>query len=330
MKISIHIILFLLSVSSAFSQAARIVTVPGKGLTGNDSLWVEQAISDSLAEINNLTPNQFLFGGIDGRVDQNSFFQQNTTASYLVGRYSLVGSTTNFTSSLSMDNLNNNTLGSIFTMNKQTGFGGEMQFFTEGTQQRTWNIIQRVFNGDPNQSGQISQAANLSFFVTRGNGTKAAPTFVTGTGSRLLNRPSFLFANGNTSNSEIIFLGTGTTSGNGGLNIAVPSLINTRDSSIVDPPINFLYSTGTGVLKPASINYLQNAGTSGALAGGAVLVLNSRVKATSIIVVSYNTIAGTPGILSVPTAGIVPGVAFTILSSSGTDTSTVNWHIAKY
>ncbi len=64
-----------------------------------------------------------------------------------------------------------------------------------------------------------------------------------------------------------------------------------------------------------------------ALIAGTTTVNTSAVTANSIIFLTANTLAGTPGTLSAPIAAIVPGVSFDIVSSSNTDTSTVNWWI---
>lgn len=63
------------------------------------------------------------------------------------------------------------------------------------------------------------------------------------------------------------------------------------------------------------------------LSGGTVTVSNSHVTANSKIIVTVNTPSGTQGFLSVPTASIIAGTSFIINSSSGTETSTVNWKI---
>ncbi len=72
-------------------------------------------------------------------------------------------------------------------------------------------------------------------------------------------------------------------------------------------------------------------GTSGTatLSGGTVTVTNSAVKAASRIFTARNTTGGTAGHLNAPVGSITPGVSFVINSSSGTDTSTVNWWIVN-
>jgi hypothetical protein len=70
-------------------------------------------------------------------------------------------------------------------------------------------------------------------------------------------------------------------------------------------------------------------GTSLAMTAGTITIATTAVTASSIIIVSYNTIAGTPGSISAPVASIVAGTSFDIVSSSNTDTSTVNWWIVN-
>ncbi len=68
-------------------------------------------------------------------------------------------------------------------------------------------------------------------------------------------------------------------------------------------------------------------GTSAAMTAGAITIATTSVTASSIIFLTTNTIAGTPGTLSAPVASIVAATSFDIVSSSATDTSTVNWII---
>ncbi|CAB4164237.1 hypothetical protein UFOVP816_8 [uncultured Caudovirales phage] len=68
-------------------------------------------------------------------------------------------------------------------------------------------------------------------------------------------------------------------------------------------------------------------GTTAAMTAGAITVNTTAVTASSIILVSHNTIAGTAGAVSAPAASRVAGTSFGIVSSSNTDTSTVNWLI---
>lgn len=63
---------------------------------------------------------------------------------------------------------------------------------------------------------------------------------------------------------------------------------------------------------------------SSTLVGGTVTVFTSSAKSTSLLYMSVKTIGGTVGTLSYT---ISDGVSFTINSSSGTDTSTVNWQL---
>lgn len=63
------------------------------------------------------------------------------------------------------------------------------------------------------------------------------------------------------------------------------------------------------------------------LVGGTVTVSTTAVATGSTIFLTCNTPGGTQGFLSAPTASIVNATSFVINSSSGTDTSTVNWWI---
>lgn len=61
------------------------------------------------------------------------------------------------------------------------------------------------------------------------------------------------------------------------------------------------------------------------LVAGTVTVANTSVTANSRILVTSNADGGTPGFLRV--SARVVGTSFTIISSSGTDTSTVAWEM---
>lgn len=63
------------------------------------------------------------------------------------------------------------------------------------------------------------------------------------------------------------------------------------------------------------------------LVGGTVTVNTAAALTASIIMVSRNTVGGTTGNLSAPSASIVNATSFVINSTSATDTSTVNWLI---
>jgi len=65
------------------------------------------------------------------------------------------------------------------------------------------------------------------------------------------------------------------------------------------------------------------------LIGGTKTVSTTAVKTGSRIFISRNTPGGTVGHLSAPAASITNGVSFVINSSSGTDTSTVNWWVIQ-
>ena len=69
---------------------------------------------------------------------------------------------------------------------------------------------------------------------------------------------------------------------------------------------------------------LVNVGTT-----ASVTVTAPDVLSNSIILVNYKSVSGTAGILSVPSASIVPGKTFNIVSSSNVDTSTCYWAIVQ-
>lgn len=63
------------------------------------------------------------------------------------------------------------------------------------------------------------------------------------------------------------------------------------------------------------------------LVAGTVVVSNTSITSTSRIFLTCNVVGGTPGFLRVSTRSV--GTSFTILSSSGTDTSAVAWMLVE-
>lgn len=63
------------------------------------------------------------------------------------------------------------------------------------------------------------------------------------------------------------------------------------------------------------------------LVAGTVTVSTTAISANSKVYLSVDTPGGTQGFLSAPSASYTAGTSFVINSSSGTDTSTVNWVI---
>lgn len=82
-------------------------------------------------------------------------------------------------------------------------------------------------------------------------------------------------------------------------------------------------SSSWGVIKGGT----GTSGQTAAMVAGTVTVTTSKVSASSIILLTNALVGGTVGTLSVGT--IVAGTSFVINSSSGTDTSKVNWSIVN-
>jgi hypothetical protein len=117
-----------------------------------------------------------------------------------------------------------------------------------------------------------------------------------------------------------------------------------RVSTIV-PGVSFTV-TSTEVTETSTVNWAimsskWASGTSANLGStGTIFVPTTQVQANSKILLTYNDISGTPGVLSVPDADIntdpydpienPTGPGFVIRSSSALDTSTVNWTIAQF
>jgi len=112
---------------------------------------------------------------------------------------------------------------------------------------------------------------------------------------------------------------------------AIPALGAARNPSASDIGRAVYEAITSFVTQINAILDAQPAGRA-VLVAGTVTVPSVRVLTTSLIQVWYETTSGTPGVLSVPTApgnmtARIDNKYFTILSSSGSDTSTVGWKI---
>lgn len=82
------------------------------------------------------------------------------------------------------------------------------------------------------------------------------------------------------------------------------------------------FTKKTGLVVSEAANGKQGVAT---LVGGTVVVANTSITANSRIFLTSQVDGGAPGFLRVSTR--TPGASFTILSGSGTDTSTVAYEI---
>lgn len=123
-------------------------------------------------------------------------------------------------------------------------------------------------------------------------------------------------------------------SGLSGLTAGAPVFLS--DTGTVDAApgtyrakIGVAISTTEALLFANPLSAAGNAGLSGniQLSSGGVSVSAPLVTATSKIFLTYTSVGGTQGNLRVGT--ITPGTGFTIASSSGTDSSYVNWLIVN-
>lgn len=106
---------------------------------------------------------------------------------------------------------------------------------------------------------------------------------------------------------------------------------NAWQVSGIEPQISFSIAS-TAATETSSVAWAIMpedwvSGVSANMVAGVVTVLTKDITATSTVFVTYKTIAGTAGTLSVPVGDIVPGESFVIRSSSAIDTSTIQWTI---
>lgn len=108
----------------------------------------------------------------------------------------------------------------------------------------------------------------------------------------------------------------GTASSVGEVTAATTSL-----GVVTDVKLN---TAGNGLYVKQGANATHGVST---LVGGTVVVSTTKVTANSNIFLTCNTQGGTPGFLRV--SARTASTSFTILSSSGTDTSVVGWLIVE-
>ena len=187
--------------------------------------------------------------------------------------------------------------------------------------------------------------ADITFLTSRGT------TFIISPQTVATTNVEFLVRNGNTATFDTLFLvnqnaitlGVQTKIING--TVAAPSYSFSSD------PDTGLYSVSGGNIGFSANGVLRmdlstsaltlgdaiklnvdaaggNAITGTAtLSAGTITVNTTAVTTNSIIQVSRNTVGGTLGNLSVPSASITASTSFVINSDSGAETSTVNWFI---
>lgn len=100
-------------------------------------------------------------------------------------------------------------------------------------------------------------------------------------------------------------------------------LLSYHYNQITVTPINgFHFNWGWRVLSG-----VQNMCGTATLVGGTVTVANTYIRTGAYIYLSCKTPGGTQGFLSAPVSGITSATSFVINSTSGTDTSTVDYMI---
>lgn len=169
-------------------------------------------------------------------------------------------------------------------------------------------------------AGLWYQTANTAFGVSSVTGTANQITASPTTGNVILSIPAAFIAPGSIASTTTITSGTSMSA----------TTTFTAGTGITSTTGNLaLNGVGSKVVINAAAPATASVGTSAAMTAGAITVASTAVTAASIIFVSANTLAGTPGTLSAPAASRVAGVSFGIVSSSNTDTSTVNYWIVN-
>lgn len=105
-------------------------------------------------------------------------------------------------------------------------------------------------------------------------------------------------------------------------------LYRVADDSMISVGAQTLVATTGGVVPaPTVVQTGTDSDTCGTstLVGGTVVVATKAVTAASVIVYSRTTLGGTAGHIAI--SARTAGTSFTLLSASGTETSTVSWLI---
>ncbi len=189
--------------------------------------------------------------------------------------------------------------------------------------------------GTANQITSTGAGSTITFSIPAtfiAPGSIASTTTIT-SGTALVSTTTLTTGQGITATTGNIVATAGNISATVG-SVAAGSTV-TAGTSITATAGNITATNGNLVISTAgkklSIATGANAsiGTSAAMTAGAIVVSTTAVTASSIIVVAHNTLGGTPGAVSAPSASIIAGTSFAIASSSNTDTSTVNWWIVN-
>jgi len=180
-------------------------------------------------------------------------------------------------------------------------------------------------NGDP----QISANANAGLW-DRSTGTACGVgglwRLVNSGGSLLLNQNTSSLCDFSTNTSALTFTPTTLAAAFGGA-VSAPSVSINGGTALTGQTGTggtLVTSAGPTLTGKTTVAVLANgcSGTSAAMVAGAVTVSNACVT-TGVIALTLGTSGGTPGFLRVSSQ--TAGTGFTITSTSGTDTSTVNW-----
>jgi len=154
---------------------------------------------------------------------------------------------------------------------------------------------------DPNNSLFAVYSTNTPNFVTRGVDTVTGP-------------------DGTTNDMGPPVYTSGTVTAEGDITSVAGNVVITATATVGKGKLN-LPATGANAIVGTSAVLVATGG------GSVVTVTTTAVTASSKIFLTYAAFGGTTGALRVST--ITAGTSFIIISSSATDTSTVNWLIVN-
>jgi len=174
--------------------------------------------------------------------------------------------------------------------------------------------------GNTAVTGSLSTTTSLSATTT-----VTAGTGITATTGNIAASAGNVSASGTVTGGTGVVATTGNVSATAGAVNAGTSMTATLGNITATNGNLVMGTLGNKLVIPAGTN--ASIGTSVAMTTGSVTISTTAVTAASKIFLTRNTVGGTLGNLSVPSASIVANTSFVINSDSGTDTSTVNWLI---
>jgi len=295
-------------VTSATGSTVTVAFVPSVIFTqGNVSVVRDEISGDVTFTVQNtdatMTDSQAIIRTVTDTAGGDSFFQASVSGGQTVSFGIDNGSGDNFVMSNSTA-LGTNNFFSFSQSDSSSTFGLGNVVVTRA--EVAGLVALQIFNTD---AGATSES-----MVRIGTGTADAFTYYEHDGSGV----NWSTGSQVTTDDYVIAQDLGLTN-----NIYLRAVATTGD---IDIPVGNLSISGAGkqieMESGAATDFIGSA----VLIGGTIAVANTNIKATDQIMLTVSTPGGVQGILSY---AITPSTSFTITSTSGADTSTVEYRIVN-